>query len=262
MSKSSLLVGGVLLAGLAAFFLWPEGSGTGPGPSPDGPPTPIDPATAGTVSGVLRYEGPDPAPSFEDFEAMRSKGECSGLHHERLPDDRLLVKGGLVRNAVVFVSSGAEALRFAVPPEPVVMDQVGCRFLPRVIAVQLNQTVRFLNSDPTKHNVKGTPSGNGRGFNLLLSRKGSVVEHRIEAPELAMRLDCSYHGWMRGWIAAFPHPFFAVTGEDGAFTLKGLPPGEYGIEAWHEILGRAGPLKVRVEASGTARADLSFPAKP
>ena len=73
-------------------------------------------------------------------------------------------------------------------------------------------------------------------------------------------LECNVHGWMHAWLAVLPHPFFGVSGGDGSFTIKGLPPGTYTIEAWHEKYG-AQTASVTVAGSETKTADFSFAAK-
>ena len=72
---------------------------------------------------------------------------------------------------------------------------------------------------------------------------------KFEAPEVMVTLKCDVHPWMTGYVGVLPHPYFQVTGEDGSFELKNLPPGNYVIEAWHEKLGaqtqnlQVGPLE-------------------
>ena len=64
---------------------------------------------------------------------------------------------------------------------------------------------------------------------------------------------------MRAWVAVVPHPFFAVTGEDGRYEIRGLPAGTYTVEAWHERLP-AQTFAVTV-ADGDAKAhDVVFDA--
>jgi len=62
---------------------------------------------------------------------------------------------------------------------------------------------------------------------------------------------------MKAWVGIFDHPFFAVTGDDGSFTIRGLPPGTYEIEAWHERLGRQSQ-KVTVKAGETKQITFVF----
>jgi len=76
-------------------------------------------------------------------------------------------------------------------------------------------------------------------------------------PEMAIPLECNVHGWMHAKGFVMDNPFFAVTGEDGSFTIKGLPAGTYTIEAWHEKLGtKTGTATVA--ANGTATTNFSF----
>src|SRR5207249_9107513 len=79
-------------------------------------------------------------------------------------------------------------------------------------------------------------------------------------PEVMVPLECNVHRWMHAWLALLPHPVFAVSGADGSFWIKGLPPGTYTIEAWHEKYGTQ-TATVTVAGSETKTADFSFAAK-
>ena len=252
-----LAVAGALAVG--AWLLWPKEGADGPA-APAVPLTVVDPATAGSVQGVIRFEGAPPSPAFID---MSSKSECHGLHADRVSDGKLLVKGGKLQNALVYVKSGLEKAVFAVPTDAVVIDQKACLFSPRVTALRTGQPLEFVNSDPTQHNVKTAPDPKySKGFNLNLARKGSRGQARLSKAEVAVRLSCDYHGWMEAWVAALDHPFFQVTGEDGTYSLKGLPPGDYEIAVWHETLGERS-AKVHLDATQReVTADFAFPAKP
>jgi hypothetical protein len=73
-------------------------------------------------------------------------------------------------------------------------------------------------------------------------------------------LECNVHGWMQAYAGVVAHPFFAVTGPDGTFSLKGLPPGTYTIEAWHERYG-VQTATVTVAGTETKTTEFTFAAK-
>lgn len=249
-----LLILVILIAAFAAWLLWPEG-GTQAPEQPGRPATVIDPATAGVIRGRVLFAGTPPPARFIE---MGATPECRALHADRIPDDSLLASDGRLRNAVVHVKTGLEGMAFDLPKEPVVVDQKGCLFLPRVAAARAGQAVHFLNSDPTKHNVHASPKApKSEGFNRSLSRKGTKAEVVLTGPEIGIQVTCDVHPWMIGYLSVFDHPHFAVTGEDGAFAFKGLPPGEYEIEAWHETLGKRG-ARVQLGPAGDETLDLSF----
>jgi uncharacterized protein (DUF2141 family) len=96
-------------------------------------------------------------------------------------------------------------------------------------------------------------------FNVAQPKKGMILSKKFEKAE-NFKVKCEVHPWMNAWITVFPHPFYAVTGDDGSFSLKKLPAGDYTIEAWHEKYG-VKTMKVKVGASGEVKSDFSFAAK-
>ena len=174
------------------------------------------------------------------------------IHPPGLPrpfesDDLVIGAGGEVRWAVVRVTRGLEGRRFEeTPPEPVRMDIRGHRFVPHVLAVRTGQAIPFVNRDAELHHVHPTEPW-GSGFIPPGTR-----EYRRPG---FVRLRCDIHPWCSGWIAAFDHPFFAVTDEAGRFTIRGLPPGRYTLEAWHERL-QAAPVDITVTEDSMTIADI------
>jgi plastocyanin len=195
-------------------------------------PTVIDPATSGTIKGIVKFDGTPPANLKLP---VGGNAECAALHAGPAFDEAVLVKNGRLVNALVYVKSGLETHVFAWPKDPVRIANEKCIYTPRVAGAMTNQTIEFLNNDPTAHNIHGYSSQGD--FNFTLVSKGVSDSRKLRKPELVLNVKCDLHPWMRGYVGVFTHPFFRVTGEDGTFELKGLPPGEYEIGAWHERFG-------------------------
>jgi len=218
-------------------------------------PTPIDPATTGTVEVAVRFEGTPPAMKPLN---MSSVAECAAAHPTPVLAGDALVVDGKVENAFVWITAGLGDLVFAVPTTPVVIDQVGCLYVPRVVGAQVGQPVEFRNSDAMLHNVRGRPE-HSSGWNVSLARQGSERTLRVEKPEVAISLRCDVHPWMQGWLGVVDHPFFGVTGPDGRVTLRGVPAGTYTVGVWHERFGTR-DATASVTAGGSAQVAVAFSA--
>jgi plastocyanin len=162
-----------------------------------------------------------------------------------------------VRWAFVRIAGGLEGKHFGVPAEPVVVDQAGCAYRPHVVGAVAGQTIRFLNSDETLHNVNAVCTANKR-FNVSFPMKGITHEKQFTTPEM-VHLKCQVHPWMSAYVGVSDHPFFAVSEADGRFAITGVPPGDYSVEIWHETFGKQN-VNVTVPPSGTATADATFKA--
>ena len=212
----------------------------------------LDPTTTGTIKGKVFFEGTSPA--LVDL-PIRGNPECAVFHPSgAIRSEELLVENGLLRNVFVYVKQGLEGHAFQVPPSPVTVENKRCVYVPHVVGVQAGQPLLLINDDPTLHNVHLYSKSN-RAFNLGLPFQGMKQTKKFDAPEVMMTLKCDVHPWMLGYVGVLPHPFFAVTGMDGTFELKGLPPGEYVLEAWHEKLG---PQTLTVNVGPQETKDIEF----
>jgi hypothetical protein len=160
-----------------------------------------------------------------------------------------------LKNAFVYVKKGLEGRRFDVPKEPVVLDQRGFEFVPRVLGLRAGQELRITSSDYTIHSVRCIPFENPE-FNLTMLQD-DVVTRVFPKPEVMIAFDCTHHAHMKAYAGVLEHPYFAVTGSDGRFEIRGLPPGDYTLSAWCEDRG-AKEARVTV-GEGTTSVRIAFP---
>jgi plastocyanin len=190
---------------------------------------PIDPATTATISGVVTFSGTVPKPQQID---MSADPACKGDTTWR----PIVVDNGKLANVLVYVKEGLGDRTFEAPATAVTIEQKGCRYIPHVAAAMAGQTVEFLDQDPTMHNIHPMPKNNPE-WNQAEQPGGKPIRRTFDNPELMIPIKCNQHPWMKMYLNVMSNPFYAVTGPDGAFTLKGLPPGTYTIAAVHEKLG-------------------------
>ena len=249
---SVIACGGLLLAACGGD----RGGGSNEAGAP--PPAPAAaPAGSATVTGTIKFTGTAPAnPSID----MSEEAACKAKHPGAITDPQVVVNNGNLANAFVYVKSGLPAgATFSAPTAPVVIDQNGCLYAPRVFGVMAGQPIEIRNSDPVLHNIKAVPAAN-RGFNISQPTEGMKTTRTFDTPEVMVPLECNVHGWMNAYVGVMSHPYFAVSGEDGTFRITGLPAGTYEIEAWHEKLGTQ-TMSVTVTDGGSATADFSFAPK-
>jgi plastocyanin len=234
-------------------------SGAVIGPAAQQPSAPLDPATLGMVSGTVRLSGKPPARVKID---MTMDPVCSISGGDNFAE-QYLVKDGKLANVYVYIKSGPPtAMSATVPtPAPVVMDQIGCKYVPHLIAVMRGGSVEFRNSDGTMHNIHTMPTVVGsQPIDISQGPKGAPQTKQFNQAEEMIPVRCNNHPWMNAFINVSATPFFAVTDADGHFGIGGLPAGTYTLAAVHEKTGEQ-TMTVTVEPKGTAKADFSFSVK-
>jgi len=219
--------------------------------------TPIDPSTVGGVTGKVLFAGARPQPQrivMDQDPACTEKQRGKAVFAE----DGDVNDNQTLPNAFVYVKTGAEKYAFTAPADPVVLDQEGCMYKPHVLGLMVGQTLKIVSSDPTTHNIHPMPKYN-REWNLSQLPGAEAIQQRFRRPEIMVPIKCNQHNWMHAWIGVTSNPFFAVTGRDGTFTLKGLPPGDYTLEAWTASFGTQ-EQKVTVGAKETKKVEFAFKA--
>ncbi len=211
--------------------------------------TPIDPATAGTVSGVIKFVGTAPKPAKID---MSQDPACKGDNTV----ETIAVNNGNLANVFVYVKDGLGDRTFDAPKDAVTIDQKGCRYHPHVLGLMAGQPVKIVNDDETTHNIHPTPQNN-REWNESQPPKSPPIEKTFARDEIMLPVKCNQHPWMKMYLNVVKNPFFAVTSSDGKYELKGLPPGDYTIAAVQEKLGEQ-TQKVTVGPKETKAVDITF----
>lgn len=205
-----------------------------------------------TVKGKASFKGQ--APSKNKIQ-MSAEPICMKSHPEPVYSQQVEVNdNGTLQYVLVYVKEGAEKWTYKPPQQPVVLDQKGCMYDPHVFAIQIDQPLKILNSDPILHNIHSWPKIN-TPFNLGMPNKGMEFTRKFTKPEI-VPIRCDVHKWMSAFAGVFPHPFHSVTGKDGTFSLK-LPPGDYVIEAWHEKFGTQSQ-KVTIADKETKEIEVTF----
>ncbi len=234
---------------------------SGCGGASDAPPPPPPGAIpsgqaigSGVISGRALFTGtPPPRRPIK----MSGEAACHKPDNPALSEELVVNDGGALLNVWVRVVEGLGDRVFAPPEAAAEIDQIGCLFVPHVLAVEPNQVIILKNSDPAVHNVRAIAQSNPT-FNVAMSARGRTVRKFFPKPE-SVKIRCDIHAWMSAYIVVGGR-FQAVTGEDGSFTIQGLPAGTYVLEAWHETLGTKRQT-VTIGEGVKGMADFAFAAR-
>lgn len=260
---------GWLMSGIVAIAMAAGLAGCKPKPAAPNPESaatrtapaaiPLDPATLGTVSGTVHFAGKPPERLRID---MSQDPVCSMLGGDNFAE-QYIVKDGKLANVYIYIKSGPPAAMSAPARSvaPVVLDQVGCKYVPHVIALMRGGSVEFRNSDATMHNIHTIPTVAGnKEVDVSEGPKGAPQVRSFPQPEVMMPVRCNNHPWMNAFINVSATPFFAVTDAAGHFEIKGLPEGTYTIAAVHEKMGEQ-DITVTVKPQTTSNADFTYSKK-
>jgi plastocyanin len=223
---------------------------------PSGPPAgPVDPSTAGEITGRVVFEGTPPQnPAI----SMVTEPACVAAYKGTTPRQPYYVVGpnGGLANVFVYVKSGLRNYSFPVPTTPVEIDQHNCAYEPHVFGIRVGQPLLIVNSDPFLHNIHAHARVNEE-FNTGQPLQGMKATHVFTTPEIMLPFKCDIHRWMNAYAGVMPNPYFAVSATDGTFDIRTLPPGRYVLAAWHEKLGEQ-TVDVTVGPKQTQNVSFTF----
>jgi len=191
----------------------------------------MDVANGGTLAGTVKYAGEPP--EAETFEVTKDTSACGT---EKTKPELVVGSDKGIKNVVVVVNA-AKGKALEVPAEPIPFDQKGCEYQPHVLAFPAGSTLEVLNPDGVLHNVHAMGSANPEK-NVAMPKFKKKIAWKVDKPEWPIAVKCDAHPWMKAYWISMEHPYYAVTDETGAFSIEGLPPGDYQVEVWHETLGK------------------------
>lgn len=215
----------------------------------------------GTIKGTIKFDGRQ---AKRKTIRMSADAYCDGAHksNKALNERYVFGENNTLVNVFVWVSKWPKGSTLPVPDadkRPKV-DQLGCIYVPHVSGVAVNQEIDIVNSDNTLHNVKMNSSNNG-SFNEGMPVKGMVLTKKFGKPEAGIPLKCDVHPWMGAYLHVVEHPFFATSGQDGTFEIRGLPAGDYELSVWHEF-DKFAPdqttIKVSVKEGDTQEVTVTY----
>jgi hypothetical protein len=219
-------------------------------------------AVAADITGTVTLAGTPPpekaiTPLKEDPNCGKSYAEMPTTHFYVVGPNKELADVVVMLKGISGKSTGASA-------PPAVLDQQGCLYHPQILAIQTGQTLLVRTSDPgILHNVHTLPTVAGNKEENQAQMPGSPdISFTFPAAENFLKFKCDVHPWMFAWVTVVDHPYFAVTGKDGSFTVKNVPPGKYTISALHRKAAPAGVDKeIEVTDGQTTKVDFTLDAK-
>lgn len=225
------------------------------GTSLDGSVAEAAPTGSGSISGKITLSGSAPA---RQKVKMSADPVCLQQHSKEVLSQEVVENRGALQYVLVYVKDGVQG-SFPPPTTPVVLNQVGCLYEPHAFGIQAGQPLEIRNSDPTLHNINCQAKLNKK-FNIAQPQKGMKSSKTFDKGEVGVPFKCNVHPWMVAYAGVFTHPFFAVSKEDGTFSIQGLPAGTYTVEAWHEKLGTQNQ-KITLAEGESKQASFTFASK-
>ena len=220
-------------------------------PAPAAPAAATVPAAGvNAIKGTVKLTGAPPEMGMLKREADPFCGRVP------MKDEEVVVgAGGGLKNVLVRLTRGVTG-SYPAPSTQAAVDQSQCMYRPRVQGIMAGQPLAIRNGDQTLHNVH-TYKGPSTIFNQAEIPGMAPIVRKFDGAGDIIKFKCDVHPWMTGYVAVSNHPFFAVTGDDGAFSIANVPAGTYTLEAWHERYG-ATTTEVVVSADKPATVDLAF----
>lgn len=209
------------------------------------------PASGGSIIGEVRFI--NEPPKLPLVRVSKDQDYCG----ESLPNETYLIgSAGALKNVVVFIETGPSKAP-SDPQKENILNNTGCRYSPRILAMQKGEKLKVKNDDPKLH-IPHSYLEDRTVFTISLPFKGTTIDATSRIRQAGvLKVVCDTHAWMLAYIHVFDHAYFAVSDEHGLFTIPDIPAGTYVLKAWHED-GGIRSQEITIPESGDVRAVFEF----
>ncbi|MFY9530144.1 MAG: carboxypeptidase regulatory-like domain-containing protein [Candidatus Acidiferrales bacterium] len=213
------------------------------------------PAGSGAIEGKVTYTGTPPKMKPID---MAKEPTCAKEHNPpEMTQNVVTGPGNALQYVVVYISAGEQPS--PTPSQAVRFDQKGCMYIPHVLPMQVGQELLIYTDDPFAHNIHPLPKVNPE-WNKSQPPGAAPIDTKWDKPEF-IEVKCNIHPWMHGYFVVLRTSRYAVTDNNGGFSLKGLPAGKYTLTAWQEQYGTQSQ-EVTISGSETKAANFVYKVTP
>ncbi|MGH9430931.1 MAG: carboxypeptidase regulatory-like domain-containing protein [Terriglobia bacterium] len=211
-------------------------------------------AAGGEIRGSVHFQGVKPhLPQISMAQDRVCASEQSGPVY---PEDGQVNSNGTLPNVFLYIKEGLGSQTYKPPSTPVTLAQRRCQYEPHVLGIMVGQPLQVVSEDPTTHNTHVMAKDN-RSWNVSQQPGSQPLIERFTHPEIMIPVKCNQHPWMKAYIGVTSNPFYAVTGKEGSFVIRGLPPGNYTLAAWTASFGTR-EQQVTVQSNQATQADFTF----
>ncbi len=206
---------------------------------------------AGSLTGNIKFD----SKKIKKFANKKAKQQICGKGKSPIPYESLRVdEKGNFQNVIVWLKTDKKV---KAPKDPVILDQIGCRYTPHVFSLVKGQELRIKNSDKEMHNVNSQSKVNP--FNAGQPAGTPDLVKTWTKTEEPFKIKCDVHGWMSAYGIVLDHPYVSISDSEGNYKIENIPPGEYEVIAWQEKFGDKGKISNKVTITDKdTKLDITF----
>jgi len=221
--------------------------------APTAPYRVISVASPGRITGTVDFDGVFPADSVIQLTAQQAG--CG----QSVVDHRIDRTGTSVAGAAVWLTDIRQG-RAADVDKRFELANEDCVFTPRVQTVMTGGTLNVISNDVAMHRDRIVDVATGELAAIApFNDNGQVIPFdRLLTKTEELEVTCELHPWAKAYVLVFDHPYYAMTDNNGTFSLDGIPAGTYHLRAWHPVLGLVDQT-VTVGAGAAATVALKLP---